>query len=26
MYNFTNRMALALGQQPNTEYHARAML
>jgi uncharacterized peroxidase-related enzyme len=26
MYNFTNRMALALGQQPNAEYHARAML
>jgi uncharacterized peroxidase-related enzyme len=23
MYNFTNRMALALGQQPNAEYHAR---
>jgi uncharacterized peroxidase-related enzyme len=23
MYNFTNRMALALGQQPNEEYHAR---
>jgi uncharacterized peroxidase-related enzyme len=22
MYNFTNRMALALGQQPNEEYHA----
>jgi uncharacterized peroxidase-related enzyme len=21
MYNFTNRMALALGQQPNEEYH-----
>ena len=21
MYNFTNRMALALGQQPNPEYH-----
>ncbi len=21
MYNFTNRMALALGQQPNAEYH-----
>jgi uncharacterized peroxidase-related enzyme len=26
MYNFTNRMALALGQQPNEEYHGRAML
>ena len=23
MYNFTNRMALALGQQPNEEYHYR---
>jgi uncharacterized peroxidase-related enzyme len=23
MYNFTNRMALGLGQQPNEEYHAR---
>lgn len=23
MYNFTNRMALALGQQPNPEYHHR---
>jgi uncharacterized peroxidase-related enzyme len=23
MYNFTNRMALALGQQPNAEYHTR---
>jgi uncharacterized peroxidase-related enzyme len=23
MYNFTNRMALALGQQPNEEYHRR---
>jgi uncharacterized peroxidase-related enzyme len=23
MYNFTNRMALALGQQPNEEYHGR---
>jgi uncharacterized peroxidase-related enzyme len=23
MYNFTNRMALALGQQPNDEYHGR---
>jgi uncharacterized peroxidase-related enzyme len=23
MYNFTNRMALALGQQPNEEYHSR---
>ncbi|MFN2563330.1 MAG: peroxidase-related enzyme [Jatrophihabitans sp.] len=22
MYNFTNRMALGLGQQPNEEYHA----
>lgn len=22
MYNFTNRMALALGQQPNEEYHS----
>jgi uncharacterized peroxidase-related enzyme len=22
MYNFTNRMALALGQQPNPEYHS----
>jgi uncharacterized peroxidase-related enzyme len=22
MYNFTNRMALAVGQQPNEEYHA----
>jgi alkylhydroperoxidase family enzyme len=21
MYNFTNRMALATGQQPNEEYH-----
>jgi uncharacterized peroxidase-related enzyme len=23
MYNFTNRMALGLGQQPNDEYHGR---
>jgi hypothetical protein len=23
MYNFTNRMALATGQQPNEEYHYR---
>ena len=23
MYNFTNRMALAIGQQPNAEYHSR---
>lgn len=23
MYNFTNRMALAVGQQPNEEYHGR---
>ena len=22
MYNFTNRMALATGQQPNEEYHS----
>jgi uncharacterized peroxidase-related enzyme len=26
MYNFTNRMALALGQQPNEEYHLRPTL
>jgi uncharacterized peroxidase-related enzyme len=26
MYNFTNRMASALGQQPNPEYHERGML